>query len=440
MEAVATQAAGAGAEVERVLTTLERRDGELAEAMLAAILGEIGAYERPRGGRMLADVREHCRLHVDLLLGTLRRSEGPDRADLEFAREAAARRVRQGIPLDGLLQAFRIGHRTLWQAILDEVEPSRAGREAAITLAGAAMAYIDVASTHVAEAYMRESGQLAELGNRLRRDLLENLLAGRLPDEAETEALGLDIGRDTMLLVAVAAPLAASEADEHALAQAADSLRDGAGSRPLVVVRQGEVVAVMPLPDADLTQARTALERATAGGRQKGVAQVAIGLSSVCRGPAEVAQRYLEAHQALGRTDAERPIVSLSELSPFEHLVAAADRSTRASIRTRAGALTEGRSDVLMRTLRAFLDADLDVASAARALYVHPNTVRYRLRRIGERTGLDPRRFSDQVELLTIARVADACGDAMAIEPEATAVASAPTTRVEVASGQARSV
>ena len=191
---VADGAAGITEETGRVLAALELREGELAEAMLAAILGEIGSYDRPSGEALMRDVREHCRLHVDLLMRSLRAGRDPDRSDLSFARDAAARRVHQGIPLDGLLQAFRVGHRTLWQAIVDEASNSPAGREAAIRLAGEAMEYIDLASTHVAEAYLRESGQLAELVQRRHRDLLENLLAGQLPDETETETLGLGPG------------------------------------------------------------------------------------------------------------------------------------------------------------------------------------------------------------------------------------------------------
>src|SRR3954467_12858098 len=201
---VADGTAGVREEIERVLAALELREGELAEAMLGAILGEIGPYDRPGGEELLEDVRVRCRLHVALLLRSLRAGRDADRADLGFARDAAARRVHQGIPLDGLLQAFRVGHRTLWQAIVDEASPTPAGREAAIALAGEAMEYIDLASTHVAEAYLRESGQLAELIQRRRRDLLENLLAGRLPDDAESESLGLGLERDADLLVAVA--------------------------------------------------------------------------------------------------------------------------------------------------------------------------------------------------------------------------------------------
>jgi DNA-binding PucR family transcriptional regulator len=61
-----------------------------------------------------------------------------------------------------------------------------------------------------------------------------------------------------------------------------------------------------------------------------------------------------------------------------------------------------------METLRTYLDSDLDVSRTAEALYVHPNTVRYRLRRISELTGLDAQSFSGLVELLTIARLSDA--------------------------------
>jgi hypothetical protein len=56
-------------------------------------------------------------------------------------------------------------------------------------------------------------------------------------------------------------------------------------------------------------------------------------------------------------------------------------------------------------TLRAFVEAWGDVGLAARALKVHPNTVRYRLKRIGEITGLDLESAQDRLvvalELLT---------------------------------------
>jgi DNA-binding PucR family transcriptional regulator len=46
--------------------------------------------------------------------------------------------------------------------------------------------------------------------------------------------------------------------------------------------------------------------------------------------------------------------------------------------------------DVLLDTLRAFLDAGGALEATARALFVHANTVRYRLRRVSEICGESP--------------------------------------------------
>ena len=43
-----------------------------------------------------------------------------------------------------------------------------------------------------------------------------------------------------------------------------------------------------------------------------------------------------------------------------------------------------------LETLRAYLEGSRSIEAAARTLFVHANTVRYRLRRITELTGHDP--------------------------------------------------
>ena len=44
----------------------------------------------------------------------------------------------------------------------------------------------------------------------------------------------------------------------------------------------------------------------------------------------------------------------------------------------------------VLTTLTALLDSGGSIEGAARTLFVHPNTVRYRLRRVAELTGLSP--------------------------------------------------
>jgi DNA-binding PucR family transcriptional regulator len=46
--------------------------------------------------------------------------------------------------------------------------------------------------------------------------------------------------------------------------------------------------------------------------------------------------------------------------------------------------------EVLMETLAAFLDSGAALEATARALFVHANTVRYRLRRVAEVCGETP--------------------------------------------------
>ena len=60
----------------------------------------------------------------------------------------------------------------------------------------------------------------------------------------------------------------------------------------------------------------------------------------------------------------------------------------------------------LLRTLAVYVEGGGALEACARALYVHPNTVRYRLRRIGEITGHSPTDPRDSFVLRTALIVA----------------------------------
>src|SRR5262249_10521340 len=55
----------------------------------------------------------------------------------------------------------------------------------------------------------------------------------------------------------------------------------------------------------------------------------------------------------------------------------------------------------LRRTLEVYLEGGGALEACARALFVHPNTVRYRLRRVREITRLDPAAPRDALVLRT---------------------------------------
>ncbi|MEV6348502.1 helix-turn-helix domain-containing protein [Actinoplanes sp. NPDC051851] len=80
--------------------------------------------------------------------------------------------------------------------------------------------------------------------------------------------------------------------------------------------------------------------------------------------------------------------VSADDLLPERAL--AGDMDARRQLRNDVFAALTRAGSGLMETLDAFFAAGGVLESAARELFVHPNTVRYRLRRVAEVTGLSP--------------------------------------------------
>lgn len=52
----------------------------------------------------------------------------------------------------------------------------------------------------------------------------------------------------------------------------------------------------------------------------------------------------------------------------------------------------------------AMANHNMNVTNVARAIFVHRNTVLYHLDKVKRKTGLDPRRFYDLVELVKMAQ------------------------------------
>lgn len=59
----------------------------------------------------------------------------------------------------------------------------------------------------------------------------------------------------------------------------------------------------------------------------------------------------------------------------------------------------------LLTTLRAFLDNNMNISEASRALYIHRNTLLYRMEKFNKLTGLDASRFDDGVRIRMVCMV-----------------------------------
>lgn len=394
-----------GAERARILTSLLARIDELTEAGVAAIRAEIPAYAAQRDERFLADLANQVRLNYSTTLSSMLEERVVTPDDIAYIRGAAMRRAEMGIALEDYLAAYRVGQLVLWDAMLASADESPAAREAALTLAAPLIRFINFASTHAGHAYV-EFRQLAVAeADRHRRDLLELLLAGELPGRgplhAVAKAHGIEVD-SSMLVVSAASggPHSSPEATEAASIAIA---RAGLSEGTLVVVRQGEIVAAPVLrtgadPAALCERIETLQERLKGEGKP-----LAVGISMIAAGVGELARAYLEARAARECLAGQAGVVAIPRLTPFEYLLLRADETARRVVDPSLREFLDEdllRGGVLSSTVQAFAAADLNLRAAAEQLHVHPNTAQYRLRRIEQRTGRNPRRVADLLDLL----------------------------------------
>jgi sugar diacid utilization regulator len=323
----------------------------------------------------------------------------------------AKRRVEQGISLADFLQAFRIGQFTLWQGVLEAVGDDPEARDAALSVVAQLMHLIEVGSTLAAEAYLEaQQYRLAE-NDRVRRDLLEDLLARRDPSAGPRQATlrGVGLQPDTSLLVVSAAAITPLEND-HGLREAAATLQRRSrnrGAPGLAVVRQDEIVAVVPVPRIGAGAIVTHLGRARADLQRRQV-RLAVGVSTVYAGIREVPEAYAEAYGARSALGGTPGMVTLPQLSSFDHLTLREDETARRIIAPEVRRFVEediAAGSGLVDTLVECAACDLNAKTAARRLHLHANTAYYPPHRIAEKTGCDVRRFSDVIELLIAIRL-----------------------------------
>jgi len=217
------------------------------------------------------------------------------------------------------------------------------------------------------------------------KDFFEQLAGGEAIPGLEGRAARLGCDLDQRHLVLAASP--PSEELERALAAAAPGSlfdrRDDSERALLRVPSDGPERLLAAIRELQLRLESPA----------------SIGLSNVCRGAASFAAGFEEArHALLGTTVLQGTpgVMTYEELGPYKYLLRMPfDDGVRDAHRDAVARVAEydrQRSTALLRTLEEFLRRRGNISATAEALYVHPNTLRQRLRRIGELSGLDLRK------------------------------------------------
>ncbi|MEV1070223.1 helix-turn-helix domain-containing protein [Streptomyces sp. NPDC050263] len=390
----------------------------LPKAALATMRAEIPGYAAITDEALLDDVVAHVRKGNDALGLSLAGARPATDEDVAFVRLHAARRARLGVSLVDFMHGVRIAHRTMWEAIADWAANDSGRGDCALEAAGLVMEFFNRASTVAAQAYLDAEQLLAVEGDRVRRDLLEDLLAGREPAPGPrlTAATKAGLGPGTPCAVVTAVPVAPLS-DEYGLRSAAALLGRAVGepARLLTVLRQDEIVIVRALRGTAGELPTEPVRSAWRALAEQGV-PLAIGISTRHAGVADLATAYREAVTLMGTLSRNGGVAALSELRVLDYLTLRADETVARIVpaRMREFVTEDARAGgSLLRTVECFASNDLNVKAAARELGVHINTAHHRLARVEERTGCELRRLADLQELLIAIRLFAGGGPAL---------------------------
>lgn len=375
------------------LWMLEDRVQDIAWEMVARFQAEVPGWARHRKPGFLESAQEHCVDHVRAFLTAVREQRTLTRDELGFVVTQAELRARQGVPLQDMLDVYRIGNRSVFHAVVEAAATSPEGSVVALVLMDRALPHTDTVTALFTESYLMERQRMREEDHGALLDLLE-AADGPPPPTLPGVAAGHRYA------------VAVCGGDDRPPEGLAESLRLVCGGP--VAARAGELVAVIGVEGTGGVPPRAAVEALLAG------TGWSAGVSLVHRNPEELADAYREARVARRGCPPGRA-AALDGTRVADYLAATADATARRLVDPDTVAALEAdraAGGVLAATLLAFAEAGLGATAAAAALGVHPNTVHHRLDRLRRRTGRNPRSVPDLLDLLLAVRMLGAPAEA----------------------------
>jgi hypothetical protein len=359
----------------------------VAEQTVAAIVVEVPSYADAFGGEMGRTIENAVQLALGGFLELASAGGGGDASTpiqpaLDGAYALGRGEARSGRSMDALLGAYRVGARVSWRHMAASAVSAGLGVEQLARFAELVFAYIDQLSAASVAGHSDELATSGRVRERYLERLANQLLGGGPRDDlvAATERADWATPRTLTAVILPEARVrgALASLDRRTL-RSTDDVPGLASSGDLVVLL---------VPDAE--------------GRSRPALMRSLGEHEAVVGPArpwdEVHSSYSRALRALQlglTTEGPEPLDTEARLAD---LVLRADETALADLRTQALApladLGEGSREKLTETLRSWLLHHGRREAIAAELFVHPQTVRYRMGQLRELYGSrleDPR-------------------------------------------------
>ena len=357
---------------------------QLTHRLVEVIVAEDPSYSGP-GRTPREDLQRSCHDNLLRILQWLTGTTDPGTDPFDAPRATGQRRAEQGMPLESVLHAYRLGYRIIWEGLVSQARAD-GGVDGLVEAASEVWAIVDEFSSVVANSYRETEAELARRDDRRRDDLVDALLEGRGAERtvAADAATALDLPEHGRFAVVVLA-------GEDASRPAGSALR-GAGMRVAWRIRTDREIGVVWLGRAEPSDVVGALQ---------GVPGVRAGVSPAVDGLAEVDVAHRLAETALRALPTGEPLVGeLDARLPGALVVTAPDLSARLVRRALGGVLDLDGDErtVLLDTLRSWLDTGGSAGQTAARLCCHRNTVLNRLRRLEGLTDRSLERVDHLVE------------------------------------------
>ncbi len=333
-----------------------------AEHVCARLQAEVPAYRGIAAASLVPSISSA----IDRLITATAEDRPLDGPALAQFREYGALRAELGVPLDGMLRGWQIAVRELMRRIGASHYWAAQPGSALLAMLGALLRASDAATVAFSSGHREAEAQITRRLDTRRDDTVRALAEGTLPTgelRRRAQLIGLRLDGAYAAFRAITAEPEQTEWD----------LRQRPGFRPprgVVAILDGDVVGVCDPRD-----------------HVRPAAGVFLGIGPEC--PLErvphslhVAGRVAETARLFGRPGRH----TLTDLGVLPAVVGDSDVGAALMLRY-ITPVDDAEAGSILSTVDTYLAAGLNASETGNRLYLHHNTVRYRLSRFEELTG-----------------------------------------------------